>query len=164
MALLERVLKYLAEVQRCPLKPLVERFFANSELASLCELNTHDKKPYIHYIFPNTCYCSPSVTQMREEQEIRISMRKMLKKLAEEKEEVNDQACILIRSYDVPPTISLIYIYIYIYILLQRSLKTTRLYEDEVTKLKTMKIRRMVRDSFISSLEETFFEKLSLKN
>ncbi|KAI5672314.1 hypothetical protein M9H77_12678 [Catharanthus roseus] len=49
--------------------------------------------------------------------------------------------------------------------------KITRLYEDEVIKLKTLKTRRMVRDSFIrflinyvSSLEETFFEKLSLKN
>ncbi|KAI5664668.1 hypothetical protein M9H77_23991 [Catharanthus roseus] len=45
----------------------------------------------------------------------------------------------------------------------KRSLKTTKLYKDEVIKLKTLKIRRMVRDSFISSLEETFFEKLSLK-
>ncbi|KAI5683153.1 hypothetical protein M9H77_04381 [Catharanthus roseus] len=40
----------------------------------------------------------------------------------------------------------------------KRSLKITRLYEDEVFKLKTLKTRRMVRDSFISSLEETFLE------
>ncbi|KAI5668725.1 hypothetical protein M9H77_18578 [Catharanthus roseus] len=32
----------------------------------------------------------------------------------------------------------------------KRSLKTTRLYEDEVIKLKTLKTRRMVRDSFVS--------------
>ncbi|KAI5677599.1 hypothetical protein M9H77_08549 [Catharanthus roseus] len=43
----------------------------------------------------------------------------------------------------------------------KRSLKITRLYEDEVINLKTLKTRRMVRDSFI---RETFFEKLSLKN
>ncbi|KAI5652604.1 hypothetical protein M9H77_29791 [Catharanthus roseus] len=36
----------------------------------------------------------------------------------------------------------------------KKSLKTTRLYEDEVIKLKTLKTRRMVRDSFISWKEE----------
>ncbi|KAI5661683.1 hypothetical protein M9H77_21006 [Catharanthus roseus] len=45
----------------------------------------------------------------------------------------------------------------------KRSLKTRTLYEDEVIKLKTLKTRRMVRDSFINSLEETSLEKLSLK-
>ncbi|KAI5653472.1 hypothetical protein M9H77_30659 [Catharanthus roseus] len=33
----------------------------------------------------------------------------------------------------------------------KKSLKITRLYEDEVIKLKTLKTRRIVRDSFISS-------------
>ncbi|KAI5681611.1 hypothetical protein M9H77_02839 [Catharanthus roseus] len=43
----------------------------------------------------------------------------------------------------------------------KRSLKITRVYEvDQVKDLED----KMVRDSFISSLEETFFEKLSLKN
>ncbi|KAI5671662.1 hypothetical protein M9H77_12026 [Catharanthus roseus] len=41
----------------------------------------------------------------------------------------------------------------------KRSLKTTRFYEDEVIKLKTLKTRRMPRDSFIRSLEEIFFKK-----
>ncbi|KAI5675402.1 hypothetical protein M9H77_06352 [Catharanthus roseus] len=36
----------------------------------------------------------------------------------------------------------------------------TRLYEDKVIKLKTLKTRRIVRDSFI----KTLFGKLSLKN
>ncbi|KAI5668538.1 hypothetical protein M9H77_18391 [Catharanthus roseus] len=36
----------------------------------------------------------------------------------------------------------------------KRSLKTTKLYEDEVIKLKTLKTRRMVRDSFIRKLLE----------
>ncbi|KAI5680755.1 hypothetical protein M9H77_01982 [Catharanthus roseus] len=46
----------------------------------------------------------------------------------------------------------------------KRSQKTTRFCEDEVIKLKIVKTRRMFRDSFISSLEEIIFEKLSLKN
>ncbi|KAI5648558.1 hypothetical protein M9H77_34563 [Catharanthus roseus] len=43
----------------------------------------------------------------------------------------------------------------------KRSLKIARLYEDEVIKLKTLKIRRMVRDSFISGICEIL--ELSLK-
>ncbi|KAI5667654.1 hypothetical protein M9H77_17507 [Catharanthus roseus] len=46
----------------------------------------------------------------------------------------------------------------------KRSHKITTLDEDDVIKLKTLKTRRMARASFISSLEEKSFEKLSLKN
>ncbi|KAI5675672.1 hypothetical protein M9H77_06622 [Catharanthus roseus] len=37
----------------------------------------------------------------------------------------------------------------------KRSLKITRLYEDEVNKLKTLKTRRIVRDSFIRYICKT---------
>lgn len=48
MALPEKVLNHLVEVQRCPLRPLADHLFANTELAVLFELHTHDNKPYIH--------------------------------------------------------------------------------------------------------------------
>lgn len=48
MASPKRVLKHLAKVQRCPLEPLAEHLFTNTELAYLFELRTHDNKPYLH--------------------------------------------------------------------------------------------------------------------
>lgn len=38
----------LAEVERCPLKPLAYHFYATIELSYLCNLHTHKGKQYIH--------------------------------------------------------------------------------------------------------------------
>ncbi|KAI5682689.1 hypothetical protein M9H77_03917 [Catharanthus roseus] len=45
----------------------------------------------------------------------------------------------------------------------KRSLKIRRLYEDEVIKLKTLKTRRMVRDSFISSILDRYLRSLEIE-
>lgn len=48
MALSDRVAKYLADCEKCPLKPLAERVYFIAELSFLCDLHTNKGKKYIH--------------------------------------------------------------------------------------------------------------------